>query len=194
MPFILAYLFKTIWNILKKYSAIANRKLLITISLSVLIGINVCSSYQIGKFNRAMRYPYPATLDYSVSWLSYSSIFHWINDHTQPDDVMASGLDTMVYLYAGRRAFRPFAMNPVSLFYLKDSRPMATATLIRILKDYQPKYLIQTPMPKFSEEKPFSEIIHETFVKFPGLLKPVYLGADKRFLIYEIQPPSAGCG
>jgi hypothetical protein len=101
---------------------------------------------------------------------------------------MASGLDTMVYLYTGRRAFRPFAMNPISLFYLKDSRPMATATLIRILKDYQPKYLIQTPMPIFSEDKPFTEIINETLIRYPGLLKTVYVGEDKRFLIYEIQP------
>ena len=65
---------------------------------------------------------------------------------------------------------------------------MATATLIRILKDYQPKYLIQTPMPGFSEEKPFAEIINETLIKYPGLLKTVFVGEDKRFLIYEIQP------
>jgi hypothetical protein len=65
---------------------------------------------------------------------------------------------------------------------------MTTATLIRILKDYQPKYLVQTPMPIFSEEKPFSQIINETLIKYPGLLKTVYVGVDKRFLIYQIQP------
>jgi hypothetical protein len=188
LPFLLAYLFKDISKLFQNYLSIINKKLLIILSLSVLMGINLSSIYQIGKINRTMHYPYPTTLNYPVSWLSYSSIFHWVNNHTQPDDVIASGLDTMVYLYTGRRAFRPFAMNPISLFYLKDSRPMATATLIRILKDYQPKYLIQTPMPGFSEEKPLSEMINEIFIKYPGLLKTVYVGEDKRFLIYEIQP------
>jgi hypothetical protein len=188
LPFLLAYLFKEISRTFQNYSAITNRKLLITLSLSVLIGINLSLNYQIGKMSRALCYPYPTTLNDPVSWLSYSSIFHWINDHTQPEDVIASGLDTMVYLYTGRFAFRPFAMNPISLFYSRDSRPLTTASLIRILKDYQPKYLIQTPMPGFSEEKPFSEIINETFVKYPGLLKTLYVGKDKRFLIYQIQP------
>jgi hypothetical protein len=107
---------------------------------------------------------------------------------------MASGLDTMIYLYTGRRAVRPFAMNPISLFYLKDSPPMVTASLIRILQDYQPKYLIQTPMPKFSEEKPFSDIIQETFIKYPGLLKTVYWGENNYLVIYENSTPAAGCG
>lgn len=187
LPFLLAYLFKEIWIIFQKYLAISNRILLISISLIVLIAINVSSSYQIGKISRAMCYPYPIELKDSVSWLSYSSIFHWINIHTQPDDIIASGFDTMVYLYTGRRGFRPFIMNPISLFYLQDSRPMAIATLIRILKDYHPKYLIKTPLPLFSEEKPFSELLSEISVKYPGWLKTVYVGEDKRFLIFELQ-------
>lgn len=187
LPFLLACLLNEIWKTLQKYSAVSNRKLLITFTFMVLIGINIRASYQIGKMNRDMSYPYPAISKESVSWSSYSSIFHWINDHTQPGDVMASGLDTMVYLYTGRRSFRPFAMNPMSLFYLQDSRPMDTAALIGILKNYQPKYLIQTPMPIFSEEKPFSNIITQAILKYPGLLKTVYVGEDKRFIIYKIQ-------
>lgn len=187
LPFLLAYLFNEIWKTLKVYSVIAKKKYLLTFSLVILLGINLALIYQIGKINRSMGYPYPATLKESVSWSSYLSIFHWINHRTRPNDIIASGLDTMVYLYTNRRSFRPFAMNPLSLFYSHNLRPMVMADLIHILKAYQPQYLIQTPMPGFSEEKPFSKIINETLVKYLGLLKTVYVDKDKRFLIYEIQ-------
>ena len=187
LPFLLAYLFKDMWIIFQKYLAISNRKLLISTSLIILISINLSSSYQIGKMNRAMCYPYPTELKDPVSWLSYSSIFHWINIHAQPDDIIASGLDTMTYLYTGRRAFRPFVMNPISLFYLQDLPPMAIATLIRILKDYHPKYLIKTPLPLFSEEKPFSNLVAKLCKEYPNWLKPVYIGEDKRFIIFELK-------
>ena len=187
LPFLLGYLLNEIWHIVNKYHIKYNIRHLIRFILITILIINLSSIYMIGKSNRIEDYPYPTTLNEPVSWSSYLSIFHWINHRTRPDDLIAAGLDTMVYLYTNRRSFRPFAMNPLSLFYAHHSPPLALADLIRILQAYRPKYLIQTPMPGFSEEKPFSKILHEVGVKYPGLLKTVYVGQDKRFLIYEIQ-------
>jgi len=186
LPFLLVFLFEEIRKTVRKYLPICIKSLLIPLIL-ILIAVNLGSIYQLGKLNRTMFYPYPAFVKEYASWTSYSSLFRWINSNTQADDIIASGLDTMVYLYTGRRAFRPFSMNPILLFYAQDSPPMTTDGLIDILMDYQPQYLIQTPMPIFSEEKPFSEIINETFIKYPGLFKSVYVGKDKRFLIFKIQ-------
>lgn len=52
---------------------------------------------------------------------------------------------------------------------------------------YQPKYLIQTPMPIFSENKPVGELFREMIATYPGWLTSVYVVEDKRFLIYELQ-------
>ncbi len=187
LPFLLTFLFREFWQSVQKYRFLSNRKLLIKISLIVLLGFNLTLVYQAGKTGRAMGYPYPSSLEEPISWSSYEAIFHWIKNHTQPDDIIASGLDTMVYLYTGRRAFRPFVMNPMALFYFQDTPPSTMENLINVLRGYQPKYLIQTPMPLFSEAKPFSELLREITLKYPGCLTPVYVGKDKRFLIFELQ-------
>jgi len=187
LPFLLAYLLKAIWETIKKFRVLYNRRLLLALSLIILLGFNLKLVYQIGKVGKTMGYPDLSNLQEPVSWSSYEHIFHWINNHTLPNDVIVSGLDSMIYLYTGRSAFRPFAMNPMALFYFRDTPPSTLGNLIYILRSYQPKYLIQTPMPMFSEEKPFSQIIYETFKRYPGLLETVYVGKDKRFLIYKIQ-------
>ena len=109
------------------------------------------------------------------------------NNHTQANDIIASGLDPMVYLYTGHQAIRPFAMDPLSLFYFKDSPPMSKEELFCFLRAYQPKYLIETPMPLFSEEKPFSDLLLKISKEYPGWVNPVSVGKDKRFIIYEIK-------
>jgi hypothetical protein len=141
LPFLLSFLFRGIWEMGQKYRFLSNRKLLVTISLIVLLGVNLTLVYQAGKTSRAMGYPYPSSLKEPISWSSYEAIFHWIKNNTQPDDIIASGLDSMVYLYTGRLAFRPFAMNPLALFYFQDTPPWTMDNLINILRDYQPKYL-----------------------------------------------------
>ena len=78
-------------------------------------------------------------------------------------------------------------MDPLSLFYFKDSPPVSMEELIHFLRAYQPKYLIETPMPLFSEEKPFSDLLLKISKEYPGWLIPVYVGEDKRFIVFEIK-------
>jgi len=188
LPFFLSFLFREMGRMAQKYRLLANRKLLVTICLIILWGGNLTSVYQAGNTSRAMGYPYNSSLKEPISWSSFEAIFQWIKNNTQPDDILACGFDSMVYLYTGRRAFRPFAMNPLPLFYFQDAPPLTMDDLINALREYQPKYLIQTPMPYFSEEKPFAKLLSEFITKYPGRLQPLYVGKDKRFIIYEFQP------
>jgi hypothetical protein len=157
------------------------------LSLIILLGFNLKLVYQIGRIERATSYPVISSLNETVSWSSYQDIFHWINTHTHPEDTIASGLDSMLYLYTGRRAFRPFMMNPMALFYFQNIPPWTTEKLLHILASFKAQYLVRTPMPFFGEEKPFAKVINETIRRYPGLLKTVYVGEDKRFIIYKFQ-------
>ena len=95
----------------------------------------------------------------------------------------------MVYLYTDLRAFRPFAPSAASLFYGADLPPLGTIEdLARTLRIHQPRYLLQLPMPGFSEEEPFAELIEELKSEYPGWLAPAYQSNDQRFVIYELQP------
>jgi hypothetical protein len=190
LPLLLAFMFGEIVKMSSKISILSIQKYLYLLFVGIigfLLVFNVNYVNNTVKTSHAMGYPYPSVLKEPISWSSYEGIFTWINNHAQGDDILASGLDTMLYLYTDRRSFRPFTMNPMALFYSSGSRPMTMEKLIGILTRYQPKYLIQTPMPLFGEEKPFAELLCETIIKYPGWLKVVYVGEDKRFLIYELQ-------
>lgn len=58
---------------------------------------------------------------------------------------------------------------------------------MELIKTYKAKYLVHVPMLGFKEEKPMEELIQQVQEKFPGWLKPVYMGKDSRFVIFEIK-------
>ena len=95
----------------------------------------------------------------------------------------------MIYLYTDRAAFRPYMVHPVSLFYGGDSAPLGELDdFYKIIRWYKPRYLVQTAMPGFGEEKePLNRLIEQVRTKYPQWLKPVYIGEDSRFIIYELQ-------
>ncbi len=136
---------------------------------------------------RTTHYPY---LDASrASWSSYQDLFSWVKTHTNSSDVLACGLDTMFYLYTGRKAFRPFVMSPGSLFYgEQESSEQRLSQLSEFLKLYQPQYLIKTPLPGFSAEKPFADVLQEAEWRYPGWLRPVYSSPDQQFIIFKVVP------
>ena len=93
----------------------------------------------------------------------------------------------MVYLYTGRQSFRPYVANFISVFYNGNYPAVGTVDEFhRILATYKPKYLIDTPMPGFPEEKYFHTLLQHFLNRYPNALRPVYMGQDTRFKIYEI--------
>jgi hypothetical protein len=188
LPFLLAYLINWTWRQLQKLSFIALPKILGISGLCLLLAFNVALIHKAVATSQAMHYPYSGNIKDPLAWSSYQGIFVWITTNTRPQDIIASGLDTMVYLYTGRCAFRPFVGRPVSLFYGDHAPPLGPMQeIIQFIKIYQARYLVHTPMPGFSEEKPMAEFVEQVQKKYPGWLKLVYLGDDKRFVVFELQ-------
>lgn len=91
-----------------------------------------------------------------------------------------------MYLYTDRHSIRPFVISPDFLFYGQDSQPFEVDDLVRILKSYRAKFLVDTPMLGFAEEKTFSDVLHKTQRQYPDQLKTVYIGEDNRFKIFQL--------
>ena len=132
-------------------------------------------------------YPLMQLNDTAVRWSSYERVFAWLRAHSRPDDVVTSGVDSMVALYTDRRAFRPFVYSPGCLFYGQEGPTLGTVEeMAAILKRYQPRYLVHTPMPGFPEEKPFEELLGQLRRRHPGWLVSVYQDDDPRFVVFEL--------
>lgn len=188
LPFLLAYVLSVFWQSIPERSYRWWRKLLFA-GLGVFLTANLTLVCYSGYICNSKCYPYTWYLKEPLRWSSYEKIFEWLNTHTRPSDVIASGLDSMIYLYTGRVAFRPYIVHPVSLFYGEDSPPLGELQdFCKIMRGYKPRYLVQTAMPGFGEEKPLNELIEKVRTKYPDWLKPVYSGADSHFIIYELQP------
>ena len=125
----------------------------------------------------------------SMSWSSYVQMFDWIKQNTNADDVFASGMDPMLYLYTNRRAFRPFVGRPSSMFY-GDSAPALgpLSEIVSNINRYNARYLVLSPMPGFSEEIPYMQFITDAQKRYPGWLEIAYQGGDKRFVVWKVNP------
>lgn len=161
-----------------------------TAVLAILILFNVGSVYQDILESRANRYP-AYMLNYgspAVHWSDYEEMFLWIRARSSPGDLFICAADPMLYLYTGRRSFRPYVSRPGSMFY--DDPAPAYGTLGEVLaniRSYRPQYLVLAPTPGFSEEISYSQFLTESQRKYPGWLECVYQGKDKRFAIWKIQ-------
>lgn len=188
LPFILVYPLNCMENFLKKISNQLHFRKMFSLTLLPILLTNLTLVSKAIQVSRSMNYPLMAPIEYPVSWKSYNDLFQWIEKQTHADDIIASGLDTMVYVYTGRQGFRPFVANPMSMFYgKKDVFALGSEEeIIQMIKAKNAQYLVQLPMPYFSEEKYFSEAIRGIEKKYPELLKKVYKGTDERFIIYKI--------
>ena len=72
------------------------------------------------------------------------------------------------------------------LFYGQDSQPIEVEDLVRVLKSFRAKFLVDTPMLGFSEDNPFSNVLHKIQRQYPDQVKTVYIGEDNRFKIFQL--------
>jgi hypothetical protein len=189
LPFLLAYLLSRVWNWLQQLSLLARPLCFGLTGVSLLLCMNVGLVYHAMTISQSMHYPYLRRLEKPLSWSSYEEVFQWIKVNTQPTDVLASGFDTMIYLYTQRRTFRPFVSRPASLFYGDPGPALGPMEeIVASLKAYKARYFVHLPMPVFTEEAPLSAFVRDVQEHYRGWLKPVYSGADDRFVIFELQP------
>ncbi len=194
-PFLLAYFLGWVRQALARVPLLQSPRLA-TLLVAALLTINVVVMASMIQVSRTGHYPFYFQAKESVTWQGYEDLFTWIKTNTQPGEVIASGLDTMIFLYTGRPAFRPFRGRPASLFYGSPDPALGPKEeILHFLKAHQARYLVQSPMPVFSEEPHFAAALSQILSSCPGLLKAVYTAPDSRFLVYEIdwaQQPDCG--
>ncbi|MFC1881136.1 hypothetical protein ACFL2S_06530 [Thermodesulfobacteriota bacterium] len=186
LPFLIAYFFVGVSEILETFISSKATKLFIIVIACILVTTNMKLVLENMKIRNDTHFPL-SVFSETVRWNSYKNLFEWIKMNTSPEEIIASGLDTMAYLYTGRTGIRPFFSRPTSLFYGDDYPATGTIKeLCILLYSYRPKYLIQTPMPTFSEEKSLNELINKFIIAYPNLLISVYTGEDIRFKIFKV--------
>jgi hypothetical protein len=189
LPFIAPFVLQGAWVFLKRCLAPRRRMALATIAIVVAVSANVSLLCRHRDLSRRTGYTYADVEDTHVSWSSYEGVFDWLGDHARAEDVVASAFDPMVYLYTGLQGFRPFVGRPAALFYRKDVAAVGTLDeVVECLATRRPRFLVQFPIPGFSEEKHFAELLDRLRTECPNWLQPLYQGADGRFVIYELRP------
>ena len=188
MPFFLAYMLRGMSRILRSFSSLPAYRGIVLLVVGGLMVSNLALLNRYSQIKHLTHFPSNGIAGSQVSWSSYKKVFTWIAEHTEPDDVIASGFDTMIYLYTGRKAIRPFVVRPTAMFYGEEEEILGSLkNLEQFFSIYNPRYLVHTPMPLFSEERPFAELIERAISKTPALLTPVYVGEDNRFVIFQIR-------
>jgi hypothetical protein len=184
LPFLVGYFFQGLsnsmngWKIKKSY--------LLPVGLSLLVAANLTLLYRHGQETRKFYYPSVMFHKNPASWDSYKDIFHWLKTHSQPDDVIASMEDPMIFLYTGRRAIRPFKITPGLLGYGDDLQSYGSAEdLIRTIKAYKVRYLVKFPIFAFDQDR-INALMAKVQLQYPDSLQQVYAGKDKRFVIFEL--------
>lgn len=187
LPFLLGYFFEGVSSFLQRWKIRTGYLFLVGLLL-VATNFAVLSWYV--QETRKFDYPYIALAQNPASWASYKDIFAWLRAHSQPEDVIASMEDPMIFLYTGRRAIRPFKIAPGLLGYGDELNTYGSPEdLFETLKAYKVRYLVKLPIFAFDQAR-IDALISEVQNRYTGSLKQVYTGEDSRFVIFELPGPN----
>jgi hypothetical protein len=196
LPFLLAYLFQGTWQFFSRISPKFHPRVLACFAVAGMLVANLTVTGMTIRQNHRHHYPFCFPVGGLASWASYEEVFSWLRNNTQTNDVIVSGLDNMIYLYTGRQTICPFMGNILSLYYGQGGPALNSWQEIRqMINRYQPRYLVRLPMPLFSQEKPIDALLIKLQKRCPGFLRPVYVGSDRRFVIFAVNPKATlNCG
>jgi hypothetical protein len=157
----------------------------------VLVVSNVWQAKAVAAFNHRTQYPTTvSSWRNPVEWSSFSEAFGWIRTNTNGTDIVASYFDSMVFLYTGRRAFRPLVVAPASPYYGIESQPVTAEQLFQTLRGGNGRYVLCTPFDRFDDKTSVRGLVEEFGRSHPGAVSTVFIGEDSRFKVYEIRPDS----
>jgi hypothetical protein len=123
-----------------------------------------------------------------VAWCSYEALFDWLRENTDPEDVLVSEVDPMLYLYTGRRGVFPVVCPPQSRFYELPAPPGTEEVPLRILAVHRPRFLVLTPY--FLGEPDFDHWVTDLRQRYGQRVREVYrVPDDPRFAVYRLDHP-----
>jgi len=123
------------------------------------------------------------------SWTTTRRLLTWLQEHSQPDDVVAAGIDPTVYLYTGRRSYYPIVCPPLAMFYgVPYPAEEVLAGSLAGFEHYRPRFLVLTA--NFHGEDEYRAWVELLRRRHPDRLVRVYRDAeDGRFEVYEVRYP-----
>lgn len=184
--FLLCYVIDGAGRLLRKLVPRTPKKPLIVGLSCFLFVANVWQTHAVGSFNRATGYPAMSTSGPGpVQWSSFLDAFAWIEANTRPTDVVAAYFDSMVFLYTGRKAFRPLVVTP-SPYYGVTESTVTPDRFLRYLRADRGRYVFCTPFDRFGGTS-LHRVIEGIETGRPGSVRLVYAGKDRRFAIYRIR-------
>jgi hypothetical protein len=131
------------------------------VAAAVAIGANVVLLRDWNARSAARHYPVASLAD-PPNWMEFERLFAWVERETPRDEVVAAGLDTMVFLYTGRRAIRVFPHRPDAFFYQSARPPVGTPEeLLEGLRPFGAGYVVETPLYLFLEQAPLLAVFDE---------------------------------
>lgn len=158
-----------------------------TVVMTVIVSCNLVALEKHYRVTQQTRFAFIKLPERPVAFADYHQLFAWLSEHSRDNDIIACGLDTMVFLYTGRQAFRPFIHRPATLYYGADGQKTVTVTeLERTLKRQGANYLVRTPLPGFEEEASFLQTVDQLHHKDPIRVRKVFVAADERFCIFRL--------
>ena len=181
---LIALALRPLWSVRRKTLQAS-----VAIGTGLLVVINVQLLWRHHQLTSEDRFSYvtiPAAAE-RVSWADYVQVFEWLRANTADSSVLASGMDSMLYLYTGRQAFRPFSGNAAASLYAGLRPDIGSPTdLWAALSSGGAGYVVVTPMPWFMEQTSFTDVLRRLERRYPGALRERYVGADPRFRVLEV--------
>jgi hypothetical protein len=187
LPLLVAYLLLGWATVLQRLSKPPLRQAFAAAVMCAIVGGNAVLLARHFDHIRNTGYPLPTLGGERVEWPAFQRMFGWLRHNSDPDDVIAAGMDSMMALYTDRRAIHAFVYNPGRLFYSEQQLIFFPLDeLAGILQTYRPRYLVQTPMPGFAEEMPLMNSIQQLHRRYPEWLVLRYEDSDPRFMVFEL--------
>jgi hypothetical protein len=171
-------------TLLRSYAAVG-----IWIMSGAIVCTNLVQQARLVQLARDTGYPYAAVpVTPPASWAAYTDMFRWIRENTTADVTIASGLDSMIYLYTSRVGVRPFIERSTSEYYQVPGPAFGTVgELITNFRASRVDYLVSLPMPGMRSEEYVFDLVGEALTSRPQCLQERYRSTlDSRFVVYAV--------
>lgn len=189
LPLLIPHLILAVSGLFRR--VIGMRRYVVPAAVGVCVAVtsNLTLVHRDAAVSRRTGFPHGGGPEKPPPWSAYERVFDWLRTHARSGDVVASGLDSMIYLYTGLHSFRPFTPSAVALFYGGKQPPLGSLdTLVQTLRKHRTRFLVRLPLPGFSEEQPFLDLLAELQTRDPDWLTIAYESDDGRFVVFELQP------
>jgi len=160
----------------------------IAVVCAILVAANVVALFETPLVHSRQESSVASHSGQPVAWSSYEALFDWLREHTDPDDILVSEVDPMLYLYTGRRSVFPVVCPPQSRFYNLPVPESREDVPLRILAAHRPRFLVLTPY--FLGEPDFDRWVATLRERFGRRVREVYrVPDDPRFVVYRLDYP-----